>query len=171
MTRTTPLSTTDAIMEYRKGDLEGIVLILRRNPPHGWALPGGFHEVGLTLEENAIKEVREETGLRFRITNPGKPWTYSAPDRDQRGHIIAHVFYGRGTGKLQHGDDAGDVQVYSFKDLRKLLRWHDRGMRAYRPCAYPDEPLADRKTEYPLFAFDHAQILKDYLDRRGTLDR
>ncbi len=143
-----PTSTTDAIIEYAQGGVTGIILIARRNPPHGLALPGGFHEYGLTLEENAIKEVQEETNLEFIIRNPGKPWTYSDPARDPRGHMIGHVFYGTGRGFLRAGDDAAAARLYSYTEVNRLLDEHERGA--------------------PVFAFDHARIISDYLGFRGV---
>jgi len=143
-----PTSTTDAIIEYQQGTRSGIVLITRRNPPHGLALPGGFHEYGLTLEENAVKEVKEETDLEFRIENPSRPWTYSSPTRDPRGHMIGHVFFGTGRGTLRAGDDAAGAHVYAHDEVKRMIARHDAGE--------------------PVFAFDHARILADYLLFRGV---
>ena len=69
-----PLMATDIIIEYNDGKKEGIVLIERKYPPYGRALPGGHWEEGLTLGQNAAKEAIEETGLEVRIENPDMPF-------------------------------------------------------------------------------------------------
>ena len=138
-----PFPTTDAIIEYREGDREGIILITRRNPPHGLAIPGGFAEWGLSLEDNVRKEAREETGLEFRIGNEGKPLCVrSDPQRDPRGHMISVVYVGQGYGMLQAGDDAAGAQLYTHEEVRQLI--------------------AAGK-----LAFDHGEILREYLAWRG----
>lgn len=117
-----PYLATDLIIEYNDGKKEGIILITRKNPPYGIALPGGFAEYGLTLEDNARKEGKEETGLEFIIENPEHPLcVHSAPDRDPRGHVISATYYGRGYGKLQAGDDAASAALYSIEELKAML--------------------------------------------------
>jgi len=144
MERRTPLSTTDAIIEYTtEQGKTGIVLITRGHEPYRGrlAIPGGFHEEGLTLEENAMKEAREETGLQLHIMNPRNPYTYSEAERDPRGHIVAHVYCGLGMGELRAGDDAAKADVYDQAQIRELLERHQR--------------TGD------VFAFDHARILAE----------
>ncbi|MBN2051883.1 NUDIX domain-containing protein [Candidatus Woesearchaeota archaeon] len=103
-----PYLTTDIIMEYQKG----IVLIERKNPPYGWALPGGFQELGITTKQNAIKEAKEETGLNFEIE--GILGLYDDPERDVRAHAITIVYYGKGSGKLKADDDAKNAGVFKY---------------------------------------------------------
>jgi ADP-ribose pyrophosphatase YjhB (NUDIX family) len=92
-----------------------VLLIHRRNPPHGWALPGGFVEYGETVEDAVRREMKEETGLsledlmQFRV--------YSDPSRDPRGHVVSVVFTARGVGKPEAGDDA---DRYRLIDLNAL---------------------------------------------------
>ncbi|OQX11001.1 MAG: NUDIX hydrolase, partial [Desulfobacteraceae bacterium IS3] len=81
-----PLVTVDIIIEINKG----IVLIERVNPPHGWALPGGFVDYGESLETAAVREAKEETSLD--VTLEEQFHTYSAPDRDPRQHTVSTVF-------------------------------------------------------------------------------
>lgn len=137
-----PFPTTDIIIEYSDGKKEGIVLIERMNEPHGTALPGGFAEYGLSLEQNAAKEAMEETGLEIEIQNPNRPWVYSSPDRDPRAHTISNTYLATGKGKLQAGDDAKAAFIYTLDDVKKLVK--------------------EKK-----LVFDHGKILGDYLKHKG----
>lgn len=101
-----PLPTVDIIIEYKGG----VVLIKRKNPPHGWALPGGFVDYGESLEDAAVREALEETSLKVRLTR--QMHTYSDPDRDERFHTITTVYVGEGTGDLMAADDAAEAAVY-----------------------------------------------------------
>jgi ADP-ribose pyrophosphatase YjhB (NUDIX family) len=135
-----PLTTTDLIIEYKNRTKEGIVLVTRKNPPYGIALPGGFAEYGLSLEENAAKEAREETGLAVVVKDCYHPFCVrSDPDRDPRGHMISVTYIVEGYGKLKAGDDAKEARLYSLDELRDLIR--------------RDE-----------LAFDHDEILSEYLE-------
>ncbi|MCX5803690.1 MAG: NUDIX hydrolase, partial [Proteobacteria bacterium] len=91
----TPLLTVDIIIRYKGG----IVLIERKNPPPGWALPGGFVEVNESLEEAAIREAKEETSLDVKLIEQFH--TYSKPGRDPRFHTVSVVFIGDGEGILK----------------------------------------------------------------------
>ncbi len=114
--------------------MEGIVLIRRKNPPAGWALPGGFVDYGETLEDAALREAKEETGLDVRLVRQFH--SYSDPHRDPRGHTISTVFLAEAAGQAAAGDDAAEIGVFSAKGL-------------------PDN-----------LAFDHRQILEDYITGR-----
>ena len=106
-----PLPTVDIIIEYGGG----VVLIRRMNPPHGWAIPGGFVDWGESLEEAAVREAREETGLTVRLTR--QMHTYSDPDRDPRFHTITTVYVAEGSGELEAADDAAEAGVFQPDDL------------------------------------------------------
>lgn len=108
-----PYVTVDVIIELA----EGIVLIERSNPPYGLALPGGFVDYGETLEEAAIREVKEETNLN--LENLRQFHTYSDPSRDPRFHTISTVFIAQGKGIPKAGDDAKAVKIISYSDLLK----------------------------------------------------
>jgi ADP-ribose pyrophosphatase YjhB (NUDIX family) len=95
-----PIPTVDIIIEYN----QKIVLINRKNIPHGWAIPGGFVDYGESVEETAVREAKEETGLEVELTY--LLGIYSDPTRDPRMHTISTVFVGRGKGDLQAADDA-----------------------------------------------------------------
>ncbi len=95
-----PAPTVDVIIEVNGK----IVLIERKNEPHGWALPGGFVDYGESLESAAVREAREETSLEVKLVRQLK--TYSDPKRDPRGHTIATVFLATAEGTPHGADDA-----------------------------------------------------------------
>jgi len=106
-----PIPTVDAIVETE----EGIILVKRKNPPYGWALPGGFVDYGETLEEAIKREVKEEINLD--VDNLYQFHTYSSPERDPRFHTISTVFVIKAKGRLKAGDDAEKVKVFSEDNL------------------------------------------------------
>ncbi len=87
-----PVPTVDIIIELP----DGIVLIQRKNPPEGWALPGGFVDYGESLEQAAVREAKEETSLDVELVR--QLHTYSDPSRDTRFHTITTVFIATATG-------------------------------------------------------------------------
>ena len=106
----TPIIAADIIIELLDEPGRPIVLIERKNPPHGWAIPGGFVDVGETLEHAAIREAEEETGLKVRLK--ALLGNYSDPSRDPRGHTVTAVYVAEAHGKPKAGDDAKHVQVF-----------------------------------------------------------
>jgi ADP-ribose pyrophosphatase YjhB (NUDIX family) len=106
-----PLPTVDVIIETGGG----IVLVRRKNPPHGWALPGGFVDWGESLEHAARREAREETGLDVTLT--AQMHTYGDPARDPRHHTITTVYTARATGTPTGGDDAAEARVFDPRAL------------------------------------------------------
>ncbi|MBL7130355.1 MAG: NUDIX hydrolase [Candidatus Omnitrophica bacterium] len=109
-----PFITVDIIIEVDGG----IVLIERSNPPFGWAIPGGFVDYGETLENCAIREAKEETGLD--IYDLEQMFTYSDPKRDPRFHTVTTVFVAKAKGRPQAGDDAQNSKVVSIDDIANL---------------------------------------------------
>ena len=95
----TPLLAADAVILFQGG----IVLIKRENPPYQgcFALPGGFVEIGETVESAAQREAKEETGLEIELI--GLVGIYSDPKRDPRGHIVSAAFLARGKATLSAG--------------------------------------------------------------------
>ena len=110
-----PRPTVDVIIEVDGG----IVLIRRRHPPEGWAIPGGFIDTGERAEEAARREMREETSLDVELIE--LLGVYSDPQRDTRGHTISSVYVGRARGKPRAADDAADAGVFTESNLPQPL--------------------------------------------------
>ena len=125
-----PLPTTDAIIAGPDGR---VVLILRKNEPHGWALPGGFVDAGEELGKACVREAKEETGLDVELVE--QLFTYSDPRRDPRKHTISTVYACR----VPHG--AEPVAADDAKDAR----W-----------------FTESEVPWTELCFDHAEILRDY---------
>jgi len=125
-----PVPTADIIIEIK----DKIVLIDRKNEPHGWAIPGGFIDYGETTEKAALREAKEETGLDCQII--ALLGVYSDPARDPRSHTISTVYVAQ----------ASDNSVPKGADDALTAR-------LFHPDEFPDQ-----------LAFDHAAILKDYIE-------
>jgi 8-oxo-dGTP diphosphatase len=102
------LPTVDIIIEVAGG---GVVLIERKNPPHGWALPGGFVDYGESLESAAVREAEEETSLQVQLIE--QFYTYSDPSRDPRHHTISTVYIATARGVPKGADDAKTAKVFA----------------------------------------------------------
>jgi 8-oxo-dGTP diphosphatase len=127
-----PSPTVDVILE-RDGK---VLLIERKNPPFGWALPGGFIDYGEAAENAAVREVLEEVQLEVELVR--QLHTYSTPDRDPRQHTLTVVFVGKildPQANPMAADDAKECRFFARDDLPEL-------------------------------AFDHAQVLEDYFTQR-----
>lgn len=118
----TPLLTVDALIIY-KGKL---VLVKRKNPPYQgyFALPGGFVEVGETVESAVVREAKEETGLDIEIIK--LLGVYSDPSRDPRGHTVSICYLSKGSGTLKAGSDAKDVGLFCLNEIPKLAFDHNK---------------------------------------------
>ena len=111
----TPLLAVDIIIELVDQPEKSIVLIERRNPPYGWALPGGFVDVGETLEQAAVREAREETCLEVNLKL--LLGCYSNPQRDPRGHTVSPVYIAEARGVPEAADDAKNLRCVPVTDL------------------------------------------------------
>lgn len=123
---TTPLVTVDIIIETTGG----IVLIERKSPPPGWALPGGFVDVGESLAAAAVREAREETSLE--VTLDEQFFAYSDPKRDPRGATVSVVFLAHAAGTPRAADDAKNVAVHALDALPPLAFDHAQILDDYR---------------------------------------
>ncbi len=117
---TTPLVTVDVVIHVDGG----IVLIRRRNPPPGWALPGGFVDIGETVEAAAIREAREETALSVCLER--LLGVYSDPGRDPRGHTVSVVYVASAVGEPHARDDAAEVAVFEPEQLPSEMAFDHR---------------------------------------------
>ncbi len=107
-----PAPTVDAVI-LLPGDR--VVLVRRRNPPHGWAIPGGFVDDGEPLAVAAAREAEEETGLSVTLLEQFH--SYSDPARDPRRHTISTVFLARAEGEPRGGDDAAEARAFAWDAL------------------------------------------------------
>jgi ADP-ribose pyrophosphatase YjhB (NUDIX family) len=121
-----PLPTVDVIIETENG----IVLIKRRNPPYGWALPGGFVDYGESLEKAAVREAKEETSLNVRLV--AALGAYSDPNRDPRHHTISYVYIARSSGTPSASGDATEIGIFVRASLPKELAFdHGKILQDY----------------------------------------
>ncbi len=116
-----PIPTVDIIIEIAS---KGIVLIRRKNPPYGWAIPGGFVDYGESLEEAARREAGEETNLDVKSLRQFH--TYSDPRRDPRHHSISTVYIAEGVGLLQAKDDAAEIGIFNGSNLPDEIAFDHR---------------------------------------------
>jgi 8-oxo-dGTP diphosphatase len=135
----TPLLAVDGIINVQdeNGKFIGIVLIERKYSPIGLALPGGFVEVGETVERAVIREMKEETGLNVIILRQFH--VYSDPERDPRRHVVSVVFECVARGEPKGSDDAKVARVYSYDEIpfEELVFDHSQILKDY---------LADRNS-------------------------
>lgn len=118
----TPLLTVDIVIEYQ----QKVVLIRRKNDPYKghYALPGGFVDIGETVEDAARREAKEETGLDIEIKH--MVGIYSDHTRDPRGHSVSICYLAKGAGTLRAGDDAASAELFEFAMIPKLAFDHNK---------------------------------------------
>ena len=127
----TPLLAADTIIELPDKPGRPIVLIERKNPPYGWAIPGGFVDVGERLEVAAIREAKEEVCLD--VTLKALLGMYSDPKRDDRGHTVTAVYVAEAIGEPQAADDAKNLDIFDIENLPDELAFdHSQVLEDYR---------------------------------------
>ncbi|MBW4681407.1 MAG: NUDIX hydrolase [Microcoleus vaginatus WJT46-NPBG5] len=130
MTYKNPVPTVDIIIELIDRPHRPIILIERRNPPYGWAIPGGFVDEGESVETAAVREAEEETGMPVQLVEQFH--VYSDPKRDPRKHTLSIVFIATATGNPQAADDAKDLGIFeSWRVPADLCFDHDQILRDY----------------------------------------
>ncbi|NIR60434.1 MAG: NUDIX hydrolase [Gammaproteobacteria bacterium] len=141
----TPLLTVDVVIELADRPRRPIVLIERGRPPAGWALPGGFVDLGESLWEAARREAREETALDVDLR--ALLGCYSDPARDPRGHTVSAVFVGSARGRPEARDDAAALALFDPRALPTPLAFDHAVILAdflrFRRCGRP-APLRAR---------------------------
>lgn len=126
----TPALTVDIIIELADRPGRPIVLIERKHAPHGWAIPGGFVDVGERVEYAAVREAQEETSLAVRLTT--LLGVYSDPARDPRSHTASVVYVAEAKGAPHAQDDAKAVGVFTLAEIPSALAFdHARILRDY----------------------------------------
>ena len=118
----TPLLTVDIVIEMIDRPGRPIVVIERKHPPHGWALPGGFVDIGERLEQAAMREAREETALNVQLV--ALLGCYSDPARDRRGHTVSAVYVATASGEPEARDDASNLILCDPVDCPELAFDH-----------------------------------------------
>lgn len=115
----TPLLAADIIIELTDFPDRPIVLIERANPPHGWAIPGGFVDLGEIVEQAAMREAKEEVSLDVRLL--ALLGIYSDPSRDTRGHTVTAVYVAEAAGTPVAADDAKNCRLFNLNELPESL--------------------------------------------------
>ncbi|MCX6355021.1 MAG: NUDIX hydrolase [Candidatus Aureabacteria bacterium] len=110
-----PIPTVDILISREKDGKRAVILIRRKNPPHGWAIPGGFLEYGERAEDGAVREAKEETVLDVTLT--GLLGVYSDPGRDSRFHTISTVYTAEAEGEPRADSDAAGIGIFTEDEL------------------------------------------------------
>jgi ADP-ribose pyrophosphatase YjhB (NUDIX family) len=118
-----PIPTVDIIIEIES---KGIVLIKRKNPPYGWAMPGGFVDYGESLEKAAVREAKEETNLDVKLIRQFH--TYSDPRRDPRHHSISSIYIAKAKGIPKARDDALEIGIFNQSNLPDKIAFDHRSI-------------------------------------------
>ena len=120
-----PTPTVDILIHCHtpQGE-EGLILILRKNEPRKWAIPGGYVDYGESVEEAAEREAWEETSLKVRLVRQFH--CYSDPRRDHRQHNISIVFLAEAEGTPHAADDASEIGLFTEETIPEDLAFDHR---------------------------------------------
>jgi len=140
----TPLLTVDLLIYDAS---RGIVLVKRGNAPFGYALPGGFVDIGETVEAAGVREALEETGLQIKLES--LLGVYSDPARDSRGHTVstAYIASVANPETLCAGDDAAEAAFYTLDALPPLVFDHARIIQHFTAVLAGQRLAANVSTE------------------------
>ncbi|MGK7930078.1 MAG: NUDIX domain-containing protein [Microcystaceae cyanobacterium] len=130
-----PTPTVDIIIELIDQPHRPIILIERKNPPYGWAIPGGFVDYGESVETAAIREAKEEVSLHIKLIEQFQ--VYSDPQRDPRQHTLSIVFIATATGVPKAADDAKTLKIFDLWELPPQLCFdHGKILKDYQQYRY-----------------------------------
>lgn len=115
----TPLLAADIIIQLTDRPDRPFILIERAHPPYGWAIPGGFVDVGETVEHAAVREAKEEVSLDVKLVE--LLGIYSNPERDPRNHTVTAVYIAEAEGMPKAADDAKLCGIFTFNKLPEVL--------------------------------------------------
>ena len=116
------IPTVDIIIEIED---QGIILIERKNPPSGWAIPGGYVNYGEPFEDAAVREAEEETSLKVKLLRQFH--TYSDPGRDSRQHNVSTVFIAKALeGIPRAASDTRGIGIFAADNLPDNLCFDHR---------------------------------------------
>jgi len=142
-----------------------VVLIERKNPPYGWAFPGGFVDYGESVEDAVIREVAEETSLKIVEGTLEQVNTYSAPNRDPRGHVVSVVFSCKAEGTPKAQDDAKNIALFSLEELPELAFDHKNILERFienNPHKIENKDLIYSTDEIKEQVLDHIRTMVKY---------
>jgi 8-oxo-dGTP diphosphatase len=130
-----PAVTVDVTVFTVRGGEVQVLLIKRAEWPHTgkWAIPGGFVEIDESLKRAALRELREETGVKAGVLE--QLGAFGHPDRDPRERVITVVYISLLPFDRLHseaGSDAADAQLFGVDALPELAFDHDRILRRAR---------------------------------------
>jgi len=152
----TPLLAADVIIELTDFPGRPIVLIERANPPYGWAIPGGFVDLGEIVEQAGVREAQEEVGLDVRLI--ALLGIYSDQARDSRGHTVTAVYLAEAAGTPVAADDAKNCRLFRLNELPETLAFdHAQVLADYKK--YRETGQVAKLREKPVRGSDSANKL------------